>query len=309
MAFHELTPQGRLREHQEVNALPDKDGASAKTCNGDQPPPTPVGPEHETPDAQAVTSKGERRRNVSKDELDRSMVNWTRAVAVFTAFLALLAGLQAWIIWGQWGEMKAAREGGDKSFADQIAVMQGQLNQMNLAQRPWVKLESSQPDSLTSDDAYGVSFWAKVVVSNVGHSPAQNVSVTADLLIRDFDPSINEGMKAACQKGDTDSWIIPGQPIFPGQTQTINGDGLTSWIIDIHRIRNARLGRINNTFNNKAATGDTMRAAAWANEIAKFPFFAPIALVGCINYRSPDNRILYQTRVCRQLSQIKAAAR
>ena len=208
----------------------------------------------------------------------------------------IFVGVSQFIIYrGQLDEMRATRAGGDKSTADQLNVMLGQLNQMNLAQRPWIKLEKIEPTSLSSDDAYGISFWAKVIVSNVGHSPAQNVSVTADLLIRDFDLSSDEGMKAACRKGDTGSWIIPGRPIFPGQTQAVDGDVSTSWDIDIDRVRNARFARINRMYNAKAAKGDTVKARAYADASAQFPFFAPIALVGCINYRSPDNKLLYQT--------------
>jgi hypothetical protein len=37
------------------------------------------------------------------------------------------------------------------------------------------------------------------------------------------------------------------------------------------------------------------QAKSWADQAADFPFHAQVYLVGCVNYRSPDNRSLYQT--------------
>ena len=274
--------------------------ADGNGCDQPQPPCDGEKPNRVARDVGAVQGYLEQRRAEKKQQTDADRAALSTARATWAIALLTIAtigvGISQFLIYKwQLDEMRATREGGDKSTVDQLNIMSGQLSQMNLAQRPWIKLEKIEPTSLTSDDAYGVSFWAKVIVSNVGHSPAQNVSVTADLLIQDFDLSSDEDMRAACRRGDTGSWIIPGRPIFPGQTQAIGGDVSSSWDIEIDRVRNARLARISSMYNTKAADGDAAKARAYAYATAKFPFFAPIALVGCINYRSPDNKALYQT--------------
>lgn len=161
--------------------------------------------------------------------------------------------------------------------------------------RPWVMLTDINPVSLSSDDGAGVHFWVKVSVKNVGHSPAQNVSISGRLLIGDFDPPPNEAMVTVCREPQSSSFIIPGRVLFPDQAQNIYGDTPSSFGIEADRVWAARAARIKSTYDMKMAFGNAERAQAWANELAKFPFYAPLNFVGCINYRSADNTTLYQT--------------
>ena len=100
------------------------------------------------------------------------------------------------------------------------------------------------------------------------------------------------GHDECCKEGQTGSWVIPGPPVFPDQTREIGVDPL----VTADRVWGARAARIKSTYDNRLAFGgNPERAKEWADAIAKFPFYAPLSLVGCINYRSPDDRVLYQT--------------
>ena len=188
----------------------------------------PVGPEHKTPNAQAVASEGKRGRNASKDDLDRSMVIWTRAVAVFTAFLAFLAGLQAWIIWGQWGEMKATREGGDKSFDAQLAVMQaqakatqGQLDQMTVDQRPWLAISDLKFNDITVYPVgAGILIDSSYKLTNLGRSPATEVIINTNLVFSDRESFNDQSTRSLCNEHpSTDDRLLAthNETILPRQ--------------------------------------------------------------------------------------------
>ena len=130
------------------------------------------------------------------------MVNWTRAVAVFTAFLALLAGFQAWIIWGQLGEMKAAREGGDRSMADQMDVMrtqakamQGQFDLMNQqmqdarqTQRAFITVSDV---TITKSEREGpnISCWRiQPIITNDGGTPTDRMQYLQQIVVSTYPP-------------------------------------------------------------------------------------------------------------------------
>lgn len=271
------------RGEAQVAALPDEDGASAKTFSGDQPPPTPVRPEHEVPDAQAVASEGKRRGNVSKDELDRSMIIWTRAAAVFTAFLALLACLQAWIIWGQLGEIKTAREGGDKPFADQISVMQdqvkaiqGQVNQIMAKQRPWLAVSDLKSNDIAVYPVGpGILIDASYKITNFGYFPAVEVFISTALIFSDRESFDDQSARNLCNEHPRiDDKLLAGYSnlILPGQVLELIGYPLRPNFATIfsHGVENL----VNAGVRSVAAD-----------------FF----LAGCITYRTLGSEILHHT--------------
>lgn len=158
-------------------------------------------------------------------------------------------------------------------------------------------LTDIQPLSLTSDNEAGINLWVKITVRNVGHSPAQNVSVSASLLIDGFDAPPDQAVVLTCQQGRTGSWIIPGRPVFPDQAGSIDGDTPTAFMIPANKVWAARAARIKSIYDNRLVLAHETRERAqeWADATAEFPFYAPLSLVGCINYRSSDNAALYQT--------------
>ncbi len=166
---------------------------------------------------------------------------------------------------------------------------------LTASSRPWVMLTDIKPASPSSDDEAGVDLWVNISAKNVGHSPAQNVSVSAKLLIDDFDPPPDQAMASVCREAQSGSFIIPGQVLFPDQDQDVDAGIARGFGIEAERVWAARAARIKSTYDAEMASGKAERAQAWASELAKFPFYAPLNFVGCINYRSSDNEALYQT--------------
>ncbi len=181
----------------------------------------------------------------------------------------------------------------------QYVIFNGQLDEMRRTReagdRPWVMLTEFKPASLSSDDEAGIMLWVNISAKNIGHSPAQNVSVSGKLLIHDLDPPSNEAVVSVCHGPRSGSFIIPGQVLFPDQTQDINGGIAHAFWIEAERVWKARAARINSARDYNSSVKMPDRAQVWADELSKFPFHAALSLVGCINYRSSDNVTLYQT--------------
>lgn len=234
---------------------------------------TPEGPDHRqrTDDAQGAS-----------DERHRRGERWYWAVTGAAAVAATGATIAAAVFAA--GAYVAAR--------DQARIAQDALIAGN---RPWVMLTDMSPASLSSDDEAGVTLWVNILAKNVGHSPAQNVSVTGRLLLHDFDPSPDQAMANVCQEPRSGSFIIPGQTLFPDREENIHSGIAYPFSIDAKKIWEARTARVNSARDYNIGVGRPDRAQAWAEELSKFPFYDALNLVGCINYRSSDNTTLYQT--------------
>ena len=180
-----------------------------------------------------------------------------------------------------------------------LALWRAQINANKIngaiyvsSSRPWVMLTEVKPTGLSSDDEAGVSLWAKVGVKNIGHSPAQNVSVSGKLLMDRFDPDPYRAMVSVCRKARNGYWGIPGSVLFPDQTKNVYGENPTSFSIVASRIWAARTKRIESAriYEQNPEEGKVM-----ADDLAKFPFYEALYFVGCINYRGSDNTGFYQT--------------
>jgi hypothetical protein len=154
----------------------------------------------------------------------------TVVILSVTALFALLAFLASAVadvfFYGQLGEMKTARESSEGSFADQLSVlqtqayaMQGQLNQMVLAQRPWIPAKAS----VTSDLRFNVgaslaTFDFRFELENTGHSPAFDVSVVTypiTIVARRKQTAEVSKQTALCNVRNTSGpTIFPGEPVF-----------------------------------------------------------------------------------------------
>ncbi len=231
----------------------------------------------------------------------KGRVNWTREQrlalwANVASFVSVGAALAAFVLLVQTLHItqntlavsqRAAEETQRQADIAQDALIAGN--------RPWVMLTDVKPVNLVSDNEFGVDFRVSISVKNVGHSPAQNVSVSGRLLIGEFDLPPDQVMASECQKPRDGSFVIPGEAVFPDQTQDLNGGVAEAFGIGAEKLWEARAARINSAREYNATVGRPDRAQAWAEELSKFPFHAPLSLVGCINYRASDNAALYQT--------------
>lgn len=212
-----------------------------------------------------------------------SSVNVVAALAAFVLLIQTLRVTQDTLVVSQ----RAGEETRRQADIAQEALI--------ASSRPWIMLTDVKPSSLASDDEAGISFQINLSVKNVGHSPAQNVSVSSRLLIIDFDPPADQAMVSVCQDAREGPFVIPGQVLFPDQSQSVQGDIPINASIEAERVWAARTARINSIHERNMANGKPQRAEAWAEALSKFPFYAPLSFVGCINYRSSDSKTLYQT--------------
>lgn len=189
----------------------------------------------------------------------------------------------------------------------QAQLIANRINtEMYVAQsRPWVMLDDIKPYHLDLDDEAGIAFWVYLPVKNVGHSPAQNVSVSGKLLINnanDLRPDL--AMAEVCREPRSGSFTIPGRVLFPGQPpQNVEGEVPRGFIIPAEQVWAARAARIKSTYDSiYALNRNVERARAWAKAISEFPFYGALYFMGCINYRSIDDSIPYQTSFMFDLS-------
>jgi hypothetical protein len=222
-------------------------------------------------------------RHDASDERHKRRECWYWAVTgAMSVAAAIATGTAAWYAYGAFTQAQRQAD-----TAQQALIA---------SDRPWLMLTDVNPASLSSDDEFGVSFWVNMVAKNVGHSPAQNVSVSARLLIvENSGPRPDVAMHAICREARESPIVIPGQVVFPDQTEDINQGTPNSFIIPAETVWAVREARIRLIHNREMARNRPERAEAWAADLSKFPFHAALYFIGCVNYRSSDNRLFFQT--------------
>lgn len=200
--------------------LEDKHERGDDANNGEPPPTAPLIPESSAPNPQKTYAKSSAQANKTSDHLDRELVRWTRWLAFFTAALVFAAILQFW-------EMETTRRSSDQSTTNQLTVMraqakamQGQLDQMAAAQRPWIEITSV--DVLKIEIANDWVFvWADVSIKNVGHSPAVDVHIQPELRLEISTTEEPTQVQSACDKAKTSAYHFYQSVLFPGEERTI----------------------------------------------------------------------------------------
>jgi len=163
-------------------ALEDQEEGGPARGEGEQPPAMPVTPEDRAPGSQTATPKGRRKADPTKDQLDRDLVRWTRALAFFTGALVLGAGLQFWAMRGQ------------------LAVMQSQLDVMSADQRPWVSIEHLSISGPLAYDSVGWQLGKRwhikltYTLKNYGKTPATHVIFWAHTTLIPSFPARHKGI-------------------------------------------------------------------------------------------------------------------
>ena len=248
-----------------------------KASEAQQPPTAPVIPEGKEPDCQTTTTERDNKTKPPEEKPDRDLVRWTRALAIFTGVLVVASILQFWVMRGQLDEMKATREGGDKSMTDQLAVMrdqakamQGQLDEMATAQRPWIVITNQKVGSIWGRAQVGYNATGLFDITNSGHSPAFNVQIVHRLVAIDYAAAqIRPAQAVACNEGiKPEVEKMPGPTVFPNETATISSDGAGISDADVAKYTNRR-------------------SADYAQ--------LPLVLTGCVIYQSADGVELHHT--------------
>ena len=139
--------------------------------------------------------RAEKKQQSPADRAARSTARATWFIALLTVATIIVGYSQFVIYKRQLDEMRATREGGDKSFAAQLAVMQaqatamqGQLNQMTVDQRPWLLSHDLTVEAIdVVPDIPMIMIGADHKITNFGQSPAMDVFINTGLFINGID--------------------------------------------------------------------------------------------------------------------------
>ena len=180
----------------------------------------------------------ERRAQKSKespaDRAARSTARATWAIAVLTA-VTIAVGVSQYVIFGrQLDEMRKTRESGDKSATEQMNVMQsqaramqGQVDQMALAQRGWLAIDGFKLHGINVFPAgSGIVVFTEYNITNLGHSPVQVFFIHPRLFIADLDRIDSASVRSLCRDKEDASildLVTYSTAILPGQSDTISG--------------------------------------------------------------------------------------
>ena len=200
----------------------------------------------------------------------------------FIALAALATIIYAVFAYNQWQVMHG-----------QLRIMADQLNQMDISQRPWVRLTVAKPLDLLVEET-GMIIDLEFRANNVGHSPAEGVYTTGKVF-----PSLslteqNTAARAVCEGSRA---IFEDNPygknlehlqsiVFPNEERKIQEVG--GLIIRIDEIIQSKIREIE--FQYAASIpyigkeqAETRREQALADLKAK-PIFSAFDIVGCIVY-------------------------
>jgi hypothetical protein len=183
----------------------------------------------------AIHYEGAANREEEKreDRGQRSRDNFT--IMILSATLATLA-ITCWVLYRQVSEMQKVygpiRESADAAkdqagaAAGQVAVMQGQLDEIAAEHRPWVAVLNMQPsDSLTFSKPFGPILMVNVQISVSGQTMAGRVGILAKMFsIGLTNPFPTQ--EAMCKGSHDSAPLSPGSfytewTLFPGQVATI----------------------------------------------------------------------------------------
>jgi hypothetical protein len=176
----------------------------------------------------------------------------------FIALAALATIIYAVFAYNQWQVMSG-----------QLRVMSGQLDQMDIAQRPWMRLSKYTPVGLSVTDG-GVIIDLDLDAKNIGHSPAETVYATGRTFADMSSTEETPAARAICSEDPWKNLEFNHSMIFPDEERHIHGGPFT---IGIQDIKNRWVERITSQYPE----------ARW-RELLTNPVFSSFTVVGCIIY-------------------------
>jgi hypothetical protein len=126
----------------------------------------------------------------NQDANEGALARYTRNLVIVTSVIAIVGVLNFGAVLLQWDTMRhtddathdlaSAAKTQAEALGQQAAIMQGQLKAMEADQRPWIKIEATIAGPLTFFEPVGFADMPMhFMLTNVGHSPAFNVRLTA----------------------------------------------------------------------------------------------------------------------------------
>jgi hypothetical protein len=210
----------------------------------------------------------------------------TMLLFVATLILAVIAGIQAWILASTDASTREAARAAIKS----ASTAEEAVNQMDIAQRPWLRLSKAAPVNLIVMDA-GVIISLELQAKNIGHSPAEGVYATGKVF-PDF--SLDKQASAArtvCE--DASKHLEFTQiMIFPDEGRHLWDRGFT---INMQEIIDRRMEQIAFQYNESIPYVGKEKAEAKRQEELANPIFDAFTVVGCLVYSYRSGRAYGKT--------------
>lgn len=236
----------------------------------------------------------EHKKQNSQDRAARITALATVYIALFTLVTVGVSVLAYFVLAGQLNEMKVAREGSDKSSAEQMSVMQAQTKAMQAqveisrqallaSDRPWLQVAGFKVKRLQIDERY-VFIGADLKLRNVGHSPALDIHIIPVLM-----PSLSTTEEASkiiqiCNEAKARTFNFYNSVVFPGEDRTYVSNE-TSSHLDIASIQRGKEVRVrDNLIQQRDIMGDGP-AEAEAQRVMNLPLRDGLTLLGCVTYK------------------------
>ena len=197
----------------------------------------------------------------------------------FIALAALATIIYAVFAYNQWQVMH-----------EQLRIMSDQLDQMDIAQRPWLTLSRATPIDVSVMDSF-VIIGLDLRARNIGHSPAENAFAWGKAYPSLSTTEESDTAKKVCgdalgQHSDLNVMILPDEdrPIEEN-----------NFVIGMREIINDRMERINYQYTGRIAMLGKEQADVIRNEEMAQPLFSTFTIVGCITYAYRGGNALGQT--------------
>jgi hypothetical protein len=170
-------------------------------------------------------------------------------------------------------------------------IFQGQLIEMRAGNRPWIKDTAIVIDKLEVQKNQ-VSIWLKVTYKNIGHSPAEQVTIIPEMLIPGLQPWDFLEVKALCADLKTHPKLLMGNILFPD-------DSIESHSINFGRsmrdIEQGRDNQVNLSYTGWAMSFGKKAADAFRPDLLKMANKMTFSIVGCIAYTFIGSRDVHAT--------------
>jgi hypothetical protein len=214
--------------HNQKRAADDTDQGTRETEYDDRQSMLPFVKENQRLESFVHQGKPEKHEDDATHQ--RKLVDWTRRLAYTTGALAIATFIVACFSGWQAREMHS---GADQQHRDtlaalgktdativamesQAAIMQGQLNEMEIARRPWVTADIFITGEITLQEG-SVTIPTLIALRNTGQTPATQTDITGEVFAT-FQPDMVAENKRIC-KSITGSFlhnITLAPSVFPG---------------------------------------------------------------------------------------------
>jgi hypothetical protein len=198
----------------------------------------------------------------------------------FIALAALATIIYAVFAYNQWQVMHG-----------QLRIMSDQLDQMDIAQRPWLTLSRARPINVSVMDSF-VIIGLDLQARNIGHSPAEKTFAWGKAYSSLFTTEESDAVKKICKDAlgqhldDLKVMILPDEDI-PIEERT--------FLITVQEIRKNRMNWIDFQYAARMAMLGKEKADEMRDEEMAQPLFSTFRIAGCITYAYRDGNALGQT--------------